>query len=80
MPSLYGGFPESCREELQGFVSDPDWEEGRDRTAFEYAKIAQSPLMAGLTEDDFRWAYSVCPAACSKCEDASLAVCYVLEH
>ncbi|CAL5220493.1 g2521 [Coccomyxa viridis] len=59
VPSLYGGFPESCREELQGFVSDPDWEESRNRTAFEYAKIAQSPLMTGLTEDDFRWAYSV---------------------
>ena len=69
MPSLYGGFPESCREELQGFVSDPDWEESRNRTAFEYAKIAQSPLMTGLTEDDFRWAYSVCPAACSMCLD-----------
>ena len=59
VPSLLGGFPEKLREELQGFVSDPDWEEGRTRSAFEYAKVAQSPLMSGFKEDDFRWAYSV---------------------
>ena len=63
VPSLLGGFPESLREELQGFVSDPDWEEGRNKPAFEYAKVAQSLLMSGFEEDDFRWAYSVCPAA-----------------
>ena len=61
MPSLYGDFPESLRGELQGFVSDPEWEEGRTRAAFEYAKIAESPLMTGLTVEDFRWAYSVQP-------------------
>ncbi len=44
-------------------MSDSDWEEGRTRPATEYAKVSQSPLMAGLTNDDFRWAYSVCPAA-----------------
>ena len=63
VPSLFGGFPESLREELQGFLSDPDWEEGRNRPAIEYAKVAQSPVMSGIKEDDFRWAYAVCPAA-----------------
>ena len=60
VPSLYGTFPESVREELQGFVSEPEWEEGRNRTGFEHGRIAQSPLMEGFSEDDFRWAYSVC--------------------
>ena len=61
VPSLYGDFPDSLRYELQGFVSDCNWDEGRTRPAVEYAKIAPTPLMAGITEDDFRWAFSVCP-------------------
>ena len=61
MPSLYGSFPDSLRCELQGFVSDLDWEEGRNRPALEYAKIAHNPSMAGFTEEDFRWAFSVRP-------------------
>lgn len=59
MPSLYGAFPDSMCGELQGFVSEPEWEEGRSRAGFEYNKIRASPLMHGLAEEDFRWAYSV---------------------
>ena len=62
MPSLYGAFPEGMRGELQGFVSEAEWEEGRNRTSFEFSKIKDSSLMAGFIESDFRWAYSVRPA------------------
>ncbi len=65
VPSLYGAFPEGMQGELQGFVGEAEWEEGRDRTLFEFSKIKDSPLMAGFTEYDFRWAYSVCPADAS---------------
>ena len=47
------------RDELQGFVSEPDWEEGRNRPGFEWGKICDSPLMEGFNQEDFRWAYSV---------------------
>ena len=63
VPSLFGGFPESLREELQGFVSDPDWEEGRNRPALEYAKVAHSPLMSGSKKrtSDGRTRYALQP-------------------
>ena len=62
VPSLYGAFPEGMRGELQGFVSGAEWEEGRNRTDFEFSKIKDSSLMAGFTISDFRWSYSVRPA------------------
>ena len=42
VPSLYGAFPDSMRDELQGFVSEPDWRKGGVDLALSGAKSVKA--------------------------------------
>lgn len=56
--SLYGSFPVELHTLLEGLVPQPDMDLAKHRVPAEYSKLPKQDI-AGATEAQFRWAFSV---------------------
>jgi hypothetical protein len=64
VPSLYGTFPTALYDALEGALPECDLQKAKYRAADDFAKMAaDQSIMKHATEEEFRWALSVCESS-----------------